>query len=89
MAEFDSETVKEIVKTIRVLDTSRNWIAGIVIALFILTILVVMCLCNSYKRQNTENKPFCSAKTDTIYVLPMQLKVYQDSGQILGIGGSR
>ncbi len=83
----DLEAVKEIVKVIRDLDTSRNWIGGVMVALFILAILVIISLCNSYKHQNTESKSLCSAKIDTIYVLPMQLKVYQDS--TLLIGGSK
>jgi len=79
----DLEAVKEIVKVIRELDTSRNWIGGVMVALFILAILVIISLCNSYKHKDTGNNPLCSAKIDTIYVLPMQLKVYQDSTSII------
>lgn len=89
MADVNLETVKEITKTIRELNTDRVWLIGIVVVLIILTTLVLyLCIAINHKQSAyTENNSFCSTKKDTIYVMPMQLKVYQDS--IQNNGGSK
>jgi hypothetical protein len=90
MSDVNLETVKEITKTIRELNTDRAWQAGIVIILIMLTILVLyLCIAINHKQSAyIENNSFCSTKKDTVYVMPMQLKIYQDSIQTKE-GGSK
>jgi len=90
MSDVNLETVREITKTIRELNTDRIWLTGIVVTLIILTILVLyLCVATFHKQPASENNSFCSTKKDTVYVMPMQLKIYQDSVQIKEIGGSK
>jgi len=83
MPDVNLETVKEITKTIRELNPDRNWLIGIFATLIILIILVLcLCIATFHKPLTSDNNSFCSSKKDTVYVMPMQLKVYQDSIQI-------
>jgi len=83
MPDVNLETVKEITKTIRELNPDRNWLICIAITLIILTILVLyLCAATIQKQPASENNSFCSAKKDTVYVMPMQLQIYRDSVQM-------
>jgi len=84
MPDVNLEAVKEITKTIRELypDPSKIWLKNITITLVILTVLVLyLCAATFHKQPASENNSFCSTKKDTVYVMPMQLKIYQDSIQ--------
>jgi len=76
--DVNLETVKEITKTIKELNPDRNWLVG----------MLCLYVATSHKQSTPENNSFCSSKKDTVYVMPMQLKVYQDSIQIKD-GGSK
>jgi len=84
MSDVDLEAVKKITTTIRELypDPSKIWLKNITITLVILTVLVLyLCAATFHKQPASENNSFCSTKKDTVYVMPMQLKIYQDSIQ--------
>jgi len=83
MSDVDLEAVKKITTTIRELYPDRSWLIGITATQVILTILVLyLCVATFHKQPASENNSFCSTKKDTVYVMPMQLKIYQDSVQI-------
>jgi len=89
MSDVDLEAVKKITTTIRELYPDRNWLIGITATQVILTILVLyLCVATFHKQPASENNSFCSTKKDTVYVMPMQLKIYQDSIQTKE-GGSK
>ncbi|MDR2583723.1 MAG: hypothetical protein LBC75_09610 [Fibromonadaceae bacterium] len=82
MPDVNLEAVKEITKTIRELYPDKIWLKSITVTLVILTILVLyLCVATFHKQPTAENNSFCSTKKDTVYVMPMQLKIYQDSIQ--------